>query len=153
MGDPVPALDSVAMVVVIYLSHGGAVMAEFVEPKMGKPEVIYENENTRIVKRRTQIQTGEWNKELIIEMTTGTDAVGNKRWREVTGTFLKKRITKKFLHTVDWVLVKQIATIICEEKEKDDYDFIYYVNRERYYIKGGEEEDTEVSVYTEDIVQ
>ena len=128
-------------------------MAEFVEPKMGKPEVIFETETTRIVKRRTQIQTGEWNKELIIEMSTGTDAIGNKRWREVTGTFLKKRMTRKFLHTVDWDLVKQVATIIGEEKEKDDYDFIYYVNRERYFVKGREQEDREIPVYTEDIVR
>ena len=128
-------------------------MAEFVEPKSGKPEIIFENETTRIVKRRTQIQTGEWNKELIIEMMTGTDAVGNRRWREVTGSFLKKRITNKFLHTVDWNLVKQLATIICEEKAKNDYDFIYYVNRERYFVRGREAEDAEVPVFTENIVR
>ena len=124
-------------------------MAEFVRPKMETPTVIFESGTVRIVKRRTQIPTGEWNKELIIEACTGTDALGNKRWHELTGSFLKKQLTRKFLHMVDWDLIKSVATVICEEKDKDDYDFIYYVNRERYFVRGREAEEMELPVLPE----
>ena len=121
-------------------------MAHFVDPKSEQPAVIYQDESVRIVKIRTQIHTGEWNKELIIEVHAGTDAVGNDRWLELSGSYLDKHVRKKALHEVDWQTIRAIAQIICDEEEQDDYDYIYYVNRGRYRVKGqAESGEKEVS--------
>ena len=115
-------------------------MAHFVEPRSEDPIVIYENDEVRVVKIRTQIHTGEWNKELIIEVRSGTDAVGNDRWLELSGSYLDKHIRRRPLHEANWKVIHAVAQIICEEEGKDDYDYIYYINRGRYRVKGEESE-------------
>ncbi len=116
-------------------------MAKFVEPRSEKPTVIFNNEHLRIVKRRTQIHTGEWNKELIIEALGGTDALGDPRWIEVTPSFLRSYINRVPLHEIDWETVQKIAAIICEEERKNDYDYIFYLNKGRFRVKGEPKND------------
>jgi hypothetical protein len=121
-------------------------MAHFVEPRSEEPAVVYRDETIRIVKVRTQIHTGEWNKELIIEIHAGTDAVGNDRWLELSGASLDKYLRKRGLHQVDWRSLGMIARIVLEEEKKGDYDYIFYINRGRYRVKGEPPADgTEVS--------
>ena len=120
----------------------GEEMAHFVEPRSEDPIVIYEDEDVRVVKNRTQIHTGEWNKELIIEVRSGTDAVGNDRWLELSGSYLDRHIRRRPLHEANWKVIRAVSQIICQEEEKDDYDYIYYINRGRYRVKG-EESETE----------
>jgi len=110
--------------------------SRFVKPKLEKPKVIFQNDSIRIVKRRTQIPTGEWNKELIIEALAGRDALGEERWLEVTAAYVQKHIYRRHIHAMDWHLLKTVASIICEEESKDDYDYIFYINRGRYRVKG-----------------
>ncbi len=116
-------------------------MAKYVEPKVEKPTVVYEDDHIRIVKRRTQIHTGEWNKELIIESSGGTDALGGARWTEITPTFLRSHLNRVPLHELDWALVQKIASIICEEETKNDYDYIFYLNKGRFRVKGEPKSD------------
>jgi hypothetical protein len=111
-------------------------MAHFVEPRSEEPVVIYRDESIRIVKVRTQIHTGEWNKELIIEINAGTDAVGNDRWLELSGVALDKYLRKKGLHQFNWSSLASMARIVLEEEQKKDYDYIFYINRGRYRVKG-----------------
>ncbi len=111
-------------------------MAHFVEPRSEGPVVIYSDDTIRIVKVRTQIHTGEWNKELIIEISAGTDAVGNDRWLELSGAALDRYLRKRGLHQVDWNSFASIANAILEEEKKNDYDYIFYINRGRYRVKG-----------------
>jgi hypothetical protein len=119
-------------------------MAHFVEPRSEEPVVVYEDETTRIVKVRTQIHTGEWNKELIVEVNAGTDAVGNDRWLELSGAYLDKFLRKKGLHQMNWDSLGAIARIILEEQKKDDYDYIFYLNKGRYRVKGEPTSEGEV---------
>ncbi len=111
-------------------------MAHFVEPKSEEPVVVYRDDAIRIVKVRTQMHTGEWNKELIIEVNAGTDAVGNDRWLELSGAALDKYLRKKSLHQINWTSIFTIARIVLEEEKKTDYDYIFYINRGRYRVKG-----------------
>ncbi len=111
-------------------------MAHFVEPRSEEPKIIYSDDSIRIVKVRTQIHTGEWNKELIIEINAGTDAVGNDRWLELSGASLDKWLRKRGLHQVDWNSLAAIAKAILVEEKKSDYDYIFYINRGRYRVKG-----------------
>jgi len=121
-------------------------MAHFVEPRSEEPVVVYGDETIRIVKVRTQIQTGEWNKELIIEINAGTDAVGNDRWLELSGAALDKFLRRKGLHQINWVSLGAITRVVLEEEKKSDYDYIFYINRGRYRVKGEVPADgTEVS--------
>lgn len=118
-------------------------MSKFVEPKTEKPRVIYQDEQVRIVKQRTQIPTGEWNKELIIEAWNGLDALGNKRWVELTSSYLKSHASRVPLHEISWQVLRQVAQIICEEEDQPDYDYIYYINKGRYRVKGEPKIDNE----------
>ena len=111
-------------------------MAHFVQPKSEEPAVIHRDDAIRIVKVRTQIHTGEWNKELIIEVNAGTDAVGNDRWLELSGAALDKFLRRKGLHQINWGTLGTIARIVLEEEKKTDYDYIFYINRGRYKVKG-----------------
>ena len=115
-------------------------MAKFVKPRVEKPIVLYQDEQIRIVKTRTQIQTGEWNKELIIELLSGTDALGSERWVELDGS-LVKQLWKRSPHEMDWKLLKVLSDIICQEEDLEDYDYIYYINKGRYRVKGESRED------------
>ncbi len=117
-------------------------MAKFVKPRVEKPIVLYQDERIRVVKTRTQIQTGEWNKELIIEFLSGTDALGSERWVELDGN-LAKRLWKRSPHEMDWKLMRTLASYISDEEDKDDYDFIFYINKGRYRVKGESREDAE----------
>ena len=110
-------------------------MSKFVKPQVEKPVVLYRDEQVRVVKTRTQIQTGEWNKELIIEMLTGADALGAERWVELDSN-LAKQLWRKAAHEMNWKIMKILATLICKEEEADDYDYIFYVNKGRYRVKG-----------------
>lgn len=118
-------------------------MSKFVEPKTEKPQVIYHDEQFRIVKQRTQIPTGEWNKELIIEALSGKDALGNSRWVELTNSYLKSHIARVPLHELSWQALRQIAEIVCREEGVPDYDYIYYINKGRYRVKGEPKNDAE----------
>jgi hypothetical protein len=121
-------------------------MAHFVEPRSEEPVVIYRDDAIRIVKVRTQIHTGEWNKELIIEINAGTDAVGNDRWLELSGVALDKYLRKKGLHQFNWVSMGSMSRVVLDEEKKNDYDYIFYINRGRYRVKGEPPADgTEVS--------
>jgi len=111
-------------------------MAHFVEPKSEGPVVIYKDDIIRMVKVRTQIHTGEWNKELIVEANAGKDAVGNDRWLELSGAALDRHIRKRGLHQMNWSSLAAVANAILEEEAKDDYDYIFYINRGRYRVKG-----------------
>ncbi len=111
-------------------------MAHFVQPKSEEPAIIYRDQAIRIVKVRTQIHTGEWNKELIIEVNAGTDAVGNDRWLELSGASLDRFLRRKPLHQINWVILGTIARIVLDEEKKNDYDYIFYINRGRYKVKG-----------------
>jgi hypothetical protein len=117
-------------------------MAKFVKPRVEKPIVLYKDDNVRVVKTRTQIQTGEWNKELIIELLTGSDALGSERWVELDG-LLAKQLWKRAPHEMDWRLLKTLGMVISDEEDKDDYDYIFYINKGRYRVKGVPREDVE----------
>jgi endonuclease III len=119
----------------------GVNMAKFVEPKSEKPTVLYVDEHVRVVKRRTQIHTGEWNKELIVEAMSGTDALGGPRWIELNPSSIKNYLNRVPLHELQWATVQKVASIICEEEKKDDYDYIYYLNKGRYRVKGEPKSD------------
>jgi hypothetical protein len=114
--------------------------ATFVQPKTEPPVVVYQDDAIRVVKTRTQIHTGEWNKELIIEHFSGTDALGNERWVELTAGSMKRYWTK-FPHEVNWRLMGSLAAVICDEEDKDDYDYIFYINKGRYRVKGEDREE------------
>ena len=115
-------------------------MAKFVQPKSEKVVVLHQDEEIRVIKTRTQIQTGEWNKELIIEFYSGTDALGDDRWIELAGSSTK-HIWRKFPHQVNWRLIQTLSSIICDEEDKDDYDYIFYINKGRYHVRGQEREE------------
>ena len=117
-------------------------MAKFVKPRVEKPVVLYKDGHVRIVKTRTQIQTGEWNKELIIELLSGSDALGSERWVELDGN-LAKQLWKRSPHEMDWKLMELLAGVISKEEDKDDYDFIFYINKGRYRVKGESKDDAE----------
>lgn len=117
-------------------------MAKFVKPRVEKPIVLYKDEKIRVVKTRTQIQTGEWNKELIIEILTGSDALGSQRWIELDGN-LAKQLWKRAPHEIDWKLMRTLSGVIAEEEDKDDYDFIFYINKGRFRVKGEQRDDVE----------
>jgi hypothetical protein len=116
--------------------YRGGSMGHFVEPRSEEPVVIYRDGTIRIVKVRTQMHTGEWNKELIIEINAGTDAMGNDRWLELSGLPLDKYLRRKNLHQIDWASIGTIARTVAEEEKKPDYDYIFYINRGRYRVKG-----------------
>ena len=111
-------------------------MGKFVQPRSEKAKVLFENEWVRVVKIRTQIHTGEWNKQLIVETFSGTDAMGRPRWVEITKHVLKSHLGTQELHEVDWQTVRDISDIICREEAMDDWDYILYINRGRYRVKG-----------------
>ena len=117
-------------------------MAKFVKPRSEKPVVLYRDERIRVVKTRTQIQTGEWNKELIIELASGTDALGLERWVELDGNLAKQQ-WRKSAHEMDWKLMKTLADLICQEEDAPDYDYIFYINKGRYRVKGEPRDDVE----------
>ena len=125
--------------------RAGGTMAHFVEPRSEEPAVIYQDDTIRVVKIRTQIHTGEWNKELIIELNAGSDAVGTDRWLELSGPYLEKQLRRRSLHEANWPAVRAIAQIVCDEEKKDDYDYIFYINRGRRRVKGEESAAEEVS--------
>jgi hypothetical protein len=117
-------------------------MAKFVKPRVEKPVVLYKDSKIRVVKTRTQIQTGEWNKELIIELLTGSDALGSERWVELDGN-LAKQLWRRPPHEMDWEVMKVLADVITQEEAKSDYDFIFYINKGRYHVKGEQRDDAE----------
>ena len=84
-------------------------------------------------------------KELIIELNAGSDAVGTDRWLELSGPYLEKQLRRRSLHEANWPAVRAIAQIVCDEEKKDDYDYIFYINRGRRRVKGEESAAEEVS--------
>jgi hypothetical protein len=117
-------------------------MAQFVKPQTEKPVVLYRDEQIRVVKTRTQIQTGEWNKELIIEFLAGTDSLGAERWVELDGNHARQH-WRRAPHEINWSLMKKLAAVICAEEEANDYDYIFYINKGRYRVKGEPREDAD----------
>jgi len=117
-------------------------MAKFVKPRSEKTLVLYQDEHVRVVKSRTQIQTGEWNKELIIELASGTDALGLERWVEIDAA-MAKHLWRRPAHEMDWKLMRTLADLICREEEASDYDYIFYINKGRYRVKGEPRDDSE----------
>ena len=115
-------------------------MAKFVKPQTEKPVVLYRDEQVRVVKTRTQIQTGEWNKELIIELLSGSDALGSERWVELDGNQAKQQ-WRRAPHEMNWKLMKTLANLIVQEEQTDDYDYIFYINKGRYRVKGEPREE------------
>ena len=54
-----------------------------------------------------------------------------------------KQLWKRAPHEMDWKLLQTLGTIISDEEAKDDYDYIFYINKGRYRVKGESREDVE----------